>query len=69
MVGFAYRFPKWNIPWDYSYSFYIYHMIVINLMIHLGLVGNILYIPLALALSAGIAVASQQLIQWLRKGK
>lgn len=33
VIGFAYRFPGLNIKKDISYGFYIYHMVVINVMI------------------------------------
>ncbi len=68
MVGFAYRFPRLNIRTDLSYGFYIYHMIVINLMIHLGFAGNILCLAVALVLSLVLAVLSQLVIDRRRKG-
>lgn len=41
LVGFAYRFPKANIGYDISYSIYIYHMIVANVLIELGYLNNV----------------------------
>ena len=40
LIGFAYRFNKLNIKYDISYGIYIYHMIVINVMIVFGLTGK-----------------------------
>lgn len=58
VVGFAYRYPKLELKNDYSYGFYIYHMIVINLMIHLGLTGKLWHLAVALAGSLLCAAAS-----------
>ncbi len=67
MVGFAYRYPKLNIGKDYSYGFYIYHMIVINLLIHLGFTGSIWSVLVALAASCLCAVASYYISHTLGK--
>lgn len=50
-LGFAYACPSLNIRTDISYGVYIYHMIIVNIFIQLGLTGNRLYLLLA-----GIAV-------------
>ena len=39
-IGFAYRFPQFNIKKDISYGIYIYHCIVINAMLELGYTGK-----------------------------
>ncbi len=67
MVGFAYQFSKLEMKRDYSYGFYIYHMIVINLMLHLNFTGKIVYIAVALMLSVLLAIASQWTIKWIEK--
>lgn len=41
------RFLKGN---DFSYGIYIYHMVIVNVLISLGLVGNPLYLPFAIFL-------------------
>ncbi len=68
MVGFAYQFPKIEIKRDYSYGFYIYHMIVINLMIQLNFAGKIVYIAVALVLSTMLAVSSHWVTRQIEKG-
>lgn len=35
VIGIAYRFGKHRVKTDYSYSFYLYHMVVINMTYHL----------------------------------
>lgn len=40
-VGFAYAFPKLNIRTDISYTWFIYHMIVVNVFIELGLTEGV----------------------------
>lgn len=51
VIGFAYRFSKLNIKLDFSYGFYIYHMVVINVMIELGFTKKIIDMVVAWALS------------------
>ena len=41
LLGFAYHYPGLNIKLDVTYGLYIYHMIVANVMISLGQVGNV----------------------------
>ena len=62
IIGFAYRFPKLQIKQDFSYGLYIYHMIVINVMIHFGFVGNLLYVLVAFTISSLLAVLSYKTI-------
>lgn len=62
VIGFAYRCPKLCLKNDYSYGLYIYHMIVINVMIHFGLVGNIIYVLIAFIASFLLAVLSYKTI-------
>lgn len=40
VVGFAYKFPCFNIKTDISYGVYIYHMTFINALMVLGFVGQ-----------------------------
>lgn len=58
VIGFAYRFPRLSIKYDYSYGIYIYHMIVINVLIHLGWVGGVWHVLLATVLSVLLAMLS-----------
>ena len=55
LIGFAFRFPKLAVKHDISYGIFLYHMIVINAFIALGLVGNWLYALFAVLLSVLLA--------------
>lgn len=57
VIGFGYAI-KIKIKYDFSYGFYIYHMVVINLLVHFGFVGNILYLLIAFIISGIMAVIS-----------
>jgi len=41
--GFAYAFPKLNLRTDISYGIYLYHMVVINVFVQLGLTDRFIY--------------------------
>ena len=58
VVGLGYALPMLAIKHDFSYGFYIYHMIVINVMVHFGCQTNILWLFVSLAVSAALAVIS-----------
>ena len=58
IIGLGYAIPKLNLKTDFSYGFYIYHMIVINVMVHFGCHRNLLWLFVSLAVSAAFAVAS-----------
>lgn len=62
LLGFAYQFPQLNIPYDITYGVYLYHMVVINVFITLGLTGSCWYILLAFLLSVGLATLSYVII-------
>lgn len=70
IIGFSYRFTKFQLRKDLSYGIYIYiyiyHMIVINLMIQLGFTGQIQFIFLAFILSA---ISFMTIGAWGRKKK
>lgn len=40
IIGAAYRFPKLNVKKDISYGIYIYHMVFVNIAVHLGFMQN-----------------------------
>ncbi len=40
LLGFAYRYDKLNIKKDISYGIYIYHMVVINVLVEVGFTGS-----------------------------
>lgn len=62
LVGFAYRCPKINVKFDFSYGIYLYHMIVVNAMIELGFTGKIQYLIIAMLISAVVSVLSEKTI-------
>ena len=61
-VGFAYRFPQLNIETDVSYAVYVYHMIVVNAFIALGLVHNIVYLLFVFAITFALGYLSSKTI-------
>lgn len=58
----AYRFPQLNIKTDVSYAVYVYHMVVVNVFIALGLVQNIVYLALVFVITIAIGYASTKTI-------
>ena len=62
LTGFAYRYPKLNVKFDFSYGLYLYHMIVVNAMIELGFTGKIRYMIIAMLLSLVVSIASEKTI-------
>lgn len=62
VVSVGYAFPKMNIKTDISYGLYIYHMIVVNVFIELGFVGNVGYLLVAILLSVLLAWMSTILV-------
>lgn len=62
IVGLAYQFPKLNIPVDISYGVYIYHMIVINVMIVLGFMYQPVYVWIAMLVSCLLAFLSERTV-------
>lgn len=58
LVGFAYYFTCVKIKVDLSYGIYIYHMIVVNVMVELGFVGHWWQFIIALLIVTALALAS-----------
>ena len=58
IIGFAYRYPGFNIKTDITYGFYIYHMVVINVMLELGFMGKFIDLLIALVLSSLLGIFS-----------
>lgn len=58
ITGFGYRFPRIQVKHDISYGFYIYHMVVINAMVRLGMVSKWYDILIAMAASVVMAAVS-----------
>lgn len=56
-LGLAYRFPKINVNTDISYEMYIFHMIIVNILITLGVMEiRGLYISIILTILCSIIV-------------
>ncbi len=58
MLGFAHCFPKLHIKHDITYGLYLYHMVVLNVFIHLGQTGSYAVFFLALAITAVLSAIS-----------
>jgi len=58
LIGFAYRYGKLNVKHDISYGLYIYHMIVINVMIEFGMIGVMTDFFIAFGASTILAMLS-----------
>ncbi|MCI8994058.1 MAG: acyltransferase [Lachnospiraceae bacterium] len=58
LIGFAYRFPQFSISPDISYGLFLYHMIVVNVFVNFGWIGNWLYVIPILIIAVGLAYAS-----------
>lgn len=57
-LGFAYALPGLNIKHDISYGIYLYHMVILNILIQLGFIGHYGWFVIALVLTFLIASAS-----------
>ena len=65
-ISLAYTLPKIAKVlhgFDISYGLYVYHMIVVNIFVQLGLVGKIKYAIIALAISICLGILSWQLLE------
>ncbi len=62
LTGFAYRYPKLNTKFDFSYGIYLYHMIVVNTMIELGFTGKIRYMLISMLISVIVAIVSEKTV-------
>ena len=57
-IGLCYNLPNLNTPFDFSYGLFIYHMLVVNVMIELGFIGRIYHLLIALLISVALASLS-----------
>ena len=70
LIGFAYAFPKFEVKVDISYGIFLYHMIIVNIFINLGLVGNWFYASVVFAITLLISFMSWKTIgTWANKMK
>lgn len=58
ITGFAYKFHRLNVKYDISYGIYIYHMIVINVLIELNVIKSWYAVLLALFVTVILATVS-----------
>jgi len=58
VIGLGYAVPKFSIKHDFSYGLYIYHMIVINVMVELGCQEKIMWLFVAYTVSFMVASTS-----------
>ena len=64
VIGFAYRFPEIKIPIDISYGLFLYHVIILNVFVTFGWLGEWRY-----ALTAGIITAVIAYVSTVAIGK
>ena len=69
MIGFAYASPRLAIKHDISYGLYIYHMIVVNVLVELGFTGKPVYVIVALVISIVCAAASYVTLGFIARSK
>ena len=58
LTGFAYAYPKLNVGRDLSYGIYLYHMIVVNVLIVLGFKQHLWLLPIVVMISGTLALFS-----------
>ncbi|MBQ9162112.1 MAG: acyltransferase [Clostridia bacterium] len=58
VIGLGYALPRINVKYDVSYGIYIYHMIVVNVMVALGCRENIIWLFVSYAVSLVLATIS-----------
>ncbi len=66
LLGFAYAFPNCKPKVDFTYGLYIYHMVVVNVMIELGLTGRQRFFLAALLLTVLLSIVSMMLSKWIQ---
>lgn len=58
IIGFGYRVNRIHIPHDFSYGFYLFHVVIINAMVQLGFMHNPGYFFIAFAISVLVSIVS-----------
>ena len=61
-VGFGYSFGKIRFKFDLSYGLYLYHMVVVDIFVQIGLVGNMGYVVAVYAIAVLCALISHYLV-------
>lgn len=62
LLALAYKLPKLRIRMDVSYALFIYHMIVVNVIVELGYTGSIVAFIICIIVSFILAILSTLLI-------
>ena len=61
-VGFGYSFGKIRFKFDLSYGLYLYHMVVVDIFVQIGLVGNMGYVAAVYVIAVLCALISHYLV-------
>ena len=61
-VSFGYSFGKIRFKFDLSYGLYLYHMVVVDIFVQIGLVGNMGYVVAVYAIAVLCALISHYLV-------
>lgn len=61
-VGIGYSFGKIRFKFDLSYGLYLYHMIIVDIFVQTGMVGDMKYVVAVYVISALCAVVSHYLV-------
>lgn len=67
MIGFAYAVPSIKISYDCTYGIYIYHMIIVNIFVHVGLQGQYWLIPVTIVATLIASITSTAAGNFIRK--
>ena len=68
LIGFAYSFPALSAKRDISYGIYLYHMLIVNVMLELGMTdGSVWYLPLVALASCILAFGSSFIPELTKK--
>lgn len=61
---------KVRLPFDISYGIYLYHMIIVNALVELGMIGEMRYFMCALLGGIGCGFVSWYVVEkrWLDRG-
>jgi len=62
LIGFAYAFPRLAVKTDISYGIFLYHMIVMNIFIHVNWIHSWWYAIIIMAAAVLLAFASTKTI-------
>lgn len=61
-VGFGYSFGKIRFKFDLSYGLYLYHMVVVDIFVQIGLVGNMGYVAAVYVIAVLCALISHYFV-------